>query len=136
VVNLGAEGLMLCAAIAGFAAVVHTGNDWLGFAAGMGAGAVLAAIFGVLVIWLTTNQYATGLALSLFGAGLSAFIGQAYTGKKLQARSQRANREGEQAGGSNAVLKGEVGVEWKRRQVDAVHAEVRCGVHEGGKCKA
>ena len=38
VVNLGAEGLMLCAAIAGFAAVVHTGNDWLGFAAGMGAG--------------------------------------------------------------------------------------------------
>jgi len=39
VVNLGAEGMMLCAAIAGFAAVVHTGNDWIGFAAGMGAGA-------------------------------------------------------------------------------------------------
>ena len=36
------------------------------------------------MIWLNTNQYATGLALSLFGAGLSAFIGQAYTGKKLQ----------------------------------------------------
>jgi simple sugar transport system permease protein len=69
VVNLGAEGLMLCAAVAGFAAVVHTGNDWLGFASGMGAGALLAAIFGVLVIWLNTNQYATGLALSLFGAG-------------------------------------------------------------------
>ena len=43
---------MLCAAIAGFADGVHTDNDWLGFAAGMGAGAVLAAIFGVLVIWL------------------------------------------------------------------------------------
>jgi ABC-type uncharacterized transport system permease subunit len=37
IVNLGAEGMMLCAAIAGFATVVHTGNDWLGFAAGMAA---------------------------------------------------------------------------------------------------
>ena len=56
VVNLGAEGMMLCAAIAGFATVVTTGNDWLGFAAGALAGAVLAAAFGVLVIWLNTNQ--------------------------------------------------------------------------------
>jgi hypothetical protein len=63
IVNLGAEGMMLCAAVAGFATVVHTGNDWLGFAAGMGAGALLAAMFGLLVIWLNTNQYATGLAL-------------------------------------------------------------------------
>jgi hypothetical protein len=47
----------------------------LAFAAGAGAGALLAAIFGVLVIWLNTNQYATGLALSLFGAGFSAFVG-------------------------------------------------------------
>jgi len=86
IVNLGAEGMMLCAAIAGFAAVVHTGSDWLGFAAGMGAGALLAAIFGVLVIWLNTNQYATGLALSLFGAGFSAFAGIAYVQEKLPER--------------------------------------------------
>jgi general nucleoside transport system permease protein len=86
VVNLGAEGMMLCAAIAGFAAVVHTGNDWLGFAAGMGAGAFLAAVFGVLVIWLNTNQYATGLALSLFGAGFSAFAGIKYVQEKLPER--------------------------------------------------
>ena len=58
IVNLGAEGMMLCAAIAGFATVVHTGNTWLGFAAGMAAGALLAAIFGVLVIWLKkTNGF-------------------------------------------------------------------------------
>ncbi len=86
VVNLGAEGMMLCAAIAGFATVVHTGNDWLGFAAGMGAGALLAALFGVLVIWLGTNQYATGLALSLFGAGFSAFAGIQYVQEKLPER--------------------------------------------------
>ena len=43
IVNLGAEGMMLCAAIAGFATTVNTGSDWLGFAAGMGAGALLAS---------------------------------------------------------------------------------------------
>ncbi|MBC7602315.1 MAG: ABC transporter permease, partial [Ramlibacter sp.] len=86
VVNLGAEGMMLCAAIAGFATVIHTGSDWLGFAAGMGAGGLLAAIFGMLVIWLNTNQYATGLALSLFGAGFSAFAGIKYVQEKLPER--------------------------------------------------
>ena len=86
IVNLGAEGMMLCAAIAGFATVVHTGNDWLGFAAGIGAGALLAAAFGILVIWLNTNQYATGLALSLFGAGFSAFAGIRYVQEKLPQR--------------------------------------------------
>ena len=86
VVNLGAEGMMLCAAIAGFAAVVHTGSDLVGFAAGMGAGAVIALIFGGLVIWLNTNQYATGLAVSLFGAGFSAFAGIAYVQEKIPAR--------------------------------------------------
>jgi simple sugar transport system permease protein len=90
VVNLGAEGMMLCAAIAGFATVVHTGNDWLGFAAGMAAGAVLAALFGGLVIWLNTNQYATGLALSLFGVGFSAFAGIRYVQDKLPERPQFA----------------------------------------------
>ena len=90
IVNLGAEGMMLCAAIAGFAAVVHTGNDWAGFAAGMAAGALLAAVFGWLVIWLNTNQYATGLALSLFGVGFSAFSGISYVQAKLPERPQFA----------------------------------------------
>ena len=86
IVNLGAEGLMLVAAIAGFATAVQTGNDWLAFGAGALAGGVLAAAFGVLVIWLNTNQYATGLALSLFGAGFSAFAGIRYTQEKLTER--------------------------------------------------
>ena len=83
IVNLGAEGMMLCAALAGFATVVATGSKGLGFAAGMAAGAVLAGIFGVLVIWLNTNQYATGLALSLFGAGFSAFAGLNFVQAKM-----------------------------------------------------
>ena len=90
VLNLGAEGMMLVAAVAGFAVAFGTGSDTLAFAAGAVAGALLAACFGGLVIWLNTNQYATGLAFSLFGYGFSAFVGLAYVGKKL---SERANFE-------------------------------------------
>jgi simple sugar transport system permease protein len=90
VLNLGAEGMMLIAAVAGFAVAFHTGNDWLAFAAGATAGALAAALFGVLTIWLGTNQYATGLALSLFGGGFSAFVGIGYVGKKLAERPSHA----------------------------------------------
>lgn len=83
VVNLGAEGLMLVAAVAGFATAFHTGSPWLALGAGALAGALLAAILGWLVIWLNTNQYATGLAVSLFGSGFSAFVGIDYVGRKL-----------------------------------------------------
>jgi len=83
IVNLGAEGMMLCAAIASVATVVHTGSGMAGYAAGMAAGALMAAVFGGLVIWLNTNQYATGLALSLFGAGFSAFAGTSYVKEKM-----------------------------------------------------
>ncbi|HTP52927.1 MAG TPA: ABC transporter permease [Anaeromyxobacteraceae bacterium] len=86
ILNLGAEGTMLVAAFAGFAVAFHTGNDWAGFAAGAVAGGAVAACFGWLVIWLNTNQYATGLAVSLFGGGFSAFIGVDYVGKKLAER--------------------------------------------------
>jgi simple sugar transport system permease protein len=88
IVNLGAEGMMLCAALAGFAAVVSTGSTLVGFAAGMAAGAAMAAVFGVLVIWLNTNQYATGLALSLFGGGFSAFAGTGYVQARLPEQTQ------------------------------------------------
>ncbi|MGL4576212.1 MAG: ABC transporter permease [Burkholderiaceae bacterium] len=88
VVNLGAEGMMLVAAVAGFAVGVHTGSDTLAFAAGAMAGAALAAAFGGLVIWLNTNQYATGLALALFGAGFSAFVGLPYTQERLPERTK------------------------------------------------
>lgn len=90
VINLGAEGMMLCAALAGYATCVHTGSEWLGFAAGMAAGALLAGALGVLVIWFNTNQSATGLALSLLGAGLSAFVGVPYTQEALPTRNAAA----------------------------------------------
>jgi len=87
VINLGAEGLMLIAAITGFATALATKNDALALLAGAGAAAVFAALLGLLVIWLNANQYATGLALSLFGSGFSAFVGIRYTQESLAVAS-------------------------------------------------
>jgi simple sugar transport system permease protein len=86
VLNLGAEGLMLIGAIAGFAAGVHIHSDALALLAGAAAAALLCVPFALLVIGLNTNQYATGLALSLFGSGLSAFAGVRYTQESLGQR--------------------------------------------------
>ena len=52
VVNLGAEGMMLIAAVVGFAAAFHSGSSVVAFAAAAAAGAVAAGLFGALVIWL------------------------------------------------------------------------------------
>ncbi len=87
VVNLGIEGMMLVAAVVAFAVTHATHAYALGFAAGALAGAVLAVAFAFFAIGLHTNQYATGLALALFGAGLSAFIGLPYSGESLPARA-------------------------------------------------
>jgi general nucleoside transport system permease protein len=84
VVNLGAEGMMLVAAVIGFAAAITTGSVTLGFICGALAGMLLAGFFALLTVWLGTNQYATGLALSLFGGGASAYIGIKYVGNSLE----------------------------------------------------
>lgn len=86
VVNLGTEGMMLVAAVAGFATTLYSGHYWLGFVAGSAAGIMLALLFAGLAVGLMTNQFATGLALSLFGVGLSAFIGLALQGDTLPVR--------------------------------------------------
>jgi simple sugar transport system permease protein len=81
VLNLGVEGMMLIGAIAGFAITVMTGNPWVGVVAAAAGGAVAALLFGFLVLTLNSNQVATGLALTIFGTGLSSLIGAAYTGR-------------------------------------------------------
>jgi simple sugar transport system permease protein len=80
VLNLGVEGMMLVGAVCGFATTVLTGSSTLGFIGGAAAGALLSAVFGVLTLFLLANQVATGLALTLFGIGLSALIGQGFVG--------------------------------------------------------
>ncbi|MDM7931435.1 ABC transporter permease [Tabrizicola sp.] len=82
VLNLGVEGMMIMGAICGFATAVATGNPYLGFVGGALGALALSSVFGVLTQVLQTNQVATGLALTLFGLGLSSLIGQSYVGVK------------------------------------------------------
>ncbi|VCU69777.1 Branched-chain amino acid transport system / permease component [Pigmentiphaga humi] len=84
VINLGAEGMMLLAAATGFAVAFQTGSPWWGLAAGAAAGAAPAAGFALLVIVFNANQYGSGLAVMLFGSGLSAFAGGTYAGRSLE----------------------------------------------------
>jgi ABC-type uncharacterized transport system permease subunit len=78
VLNLGVEGMMLVGAVVAFMVAATTKAPWLGIGAGMLAGAALSLVFGVLTLSLMANQVAAGLALSLFGVGLSAFVGLGY----------------------------------------------------------
>ena len=87
VLNLGAEGMMLVAAAFGFMVGYQTQSPLLGFVAGAAAGMLMATLFSWLALVLATNQVATGLALSIFGTGLSAFMAQRFVGYAMPARA-------------------------------------------------
>ncbi len=80
VLNLGVEGMMLAGAVGGFAVTVTTGSATLGVVCGAAAGAAMALAFGFLTLTLAANQVATGLALTIFGVGLSALLGAGFVG--------------------------------------------------------
>lgn len=81
VLNLGVEGMMLIGAISGFGVTVMTGNPWVGLMGAAVGGALSSLLFGVLVLGLNSNQVATGLALTIFGTGLSSLLGLSFTGR-------------------------------------------------------
>jgi simple sugar transport system permease protein len=80
VLNLGVEGMMIIGAVAAFAATAESGSVLAGIFAAILAGAAVALLFAVLTQTLLANQVATGLALTMFGLGLAALIGQGYSG--------------------------------------------------------
>ena len=88
VLNLGVEGMMIVGAICGFAIAVESGSPFLGFISAAIGGAILSLLFGFLTQYLLSNQVATGLALTLFGLGLSSLMGQGYIGIKPPATGQ------------------------------------------------
>ncbi len=83
VLNLGVEGMMLVGAVCGFAVAADSGSLWLGVVTAMTAGAFMALLFGILTLTFQANQVAAGLALTIFGVGLSAYIGLQYTSVAL-----------------------------------------------------
>ena len=88
VLNLGVEGMMIVGAVSAFAATVATGHPAVGILTGALAGAAMALIFAFLTLTLLANQVATGLALTIFGVGLSALIGKSYVGVAIEPLSK------------------------------------------------
>ncbi len=80
VLNLGVEGMMLIGAITGFAVTFTTGSPWIGVIAAALAAMLSALLFGFLTLTLTSNQVATGLALTIFGISLSSLVGENFVG--------------------------------------------------------
>ncbi|HOY67604.1 MAG TPA: ABC transporter permease [Candidatus Ozemobacteraceae bacterium] len=90
IMNLGVEGMMAVGAVTGFAVGFHTQSPWLGFAAAVAAGALLALVHAVLTVLLRANQVVSGLALTTLGLGLSGLIGRSLIGKPLPCRFAEA----------------------------------------------
>lgn len=83
VINLGLEGTMLVGAVAGFAATAQTGSAWFGTAFAAFAAGLFGLLFAFLVITLRMNQIVTGLAFTILGGGLSAYLGKPFIGKPV-----------------------------------------------------
>ncbi len=88
ILNLGVEGMMLLGAVTTFLVALATGSPWLGMAAGALAGAGLSAAHAFLTISLRANQIVSGLALVIFGTGLSTFLGRPVEGMPLPRESR------------------------------------------------
>jgi general nucleoside transport system permease protein len=83
ILNLGVEGMMLMGALGGVAVTMWTGTAWVGVLGAIGAGAAMASLHAILTVGIRANQVVSGLALTLFGGGLSAFLGRNLVGDPL-----------------------------------------------------
>ncbi len=80
ILNLGVEGMMLVGAVLGFIFTVRTGNHWYGIFAAMIGGGLMASLHAFISVTLRGNQVVSGLALTIFGTGVSGFLGKGYQG--------------------------------------------------------
>jgi ABC-type uncharacterized transport system permease subunit len=87
VLNLGVEGMMLVGAVSAFIILVITGSYFLAFFVSILSGIIMSGLFAFLVLFLMSNQIATGLALSIFGIGLSSMLGKQYIGTPIDGLS-------------------------------------------------
>jgi simple sugar transport system permease protein len=83
VLNLGVEGMMIVGAACGFAGAYLSDSIAVGALCGIAAGVAMSMIFGIFTLGLAVNQVATGLALTIFGVGLSGLIGAKFVGEKI-----------------------------------------------------
>ena len=87
VLNLGVEGMMLVGSVSAFIILVITGSYFLAFFVSILSGIIMSGLFAFLVLFLMSNQIATGLALTIFGIGLSSMLGKQYIGTPIDGLS-------------------------------------------------
>ena len=83
ILNLGIEGMMIIGALVGFATAFITGQIYWAFFMGMLAGGLASLIHAFISITLRGNQVVSGLALTIFGLGVTNFYGQKFVNLQL-----------------------------------------------------
>ena len=82
VLNLGVEGMMVMGAACGFAAAYQFESTLVGTVVGILVGAAMAALFATMTVIFAISQVAAGLALTIFGLGVSGLVGSGFVGLK------------------------------------------------------
>jgi general nucleoside transport system permease protein len=83
IINLGIEGLMLIGALAGFAGAFSSGSLMVGVLAAFFAAMLGGAIHAFITVTLKGNQIVSGLALTMFGIGVTSLFGRGLVGRTL-----------------------------------------------------
>ena len=83
VINVGTEGTMLIGALAAFAAAVESGSPWVGVVAGAAAGAALALVHAIVVVYRKASQLATGLVVLFLALGVTSLYGTSYVSSDI-----------------------------------------------------
>jgi ABC-type uncharacterized transport system permease subunit len=83
VVNLGVEGMMILGAVSGFIVAQSSGSPWLGLAAAAAVGGLVGLFHALAAVTFRANQYVSGLAITIFGLGLSGLLGRSWVGRPL-----------------------------------------------------
>jgi simple sugar transport system permease protein len=89
IMNLGVEGIMLMGAVTGALAASSTGNLWLALLAVLVVGAVFGLIFAFLTVTLQSDQTVCGMAMLVFGTGLSGFLGKDIASKAINLKFEK-----------------------------------------------
>lgn len=80
VLNIGVEGMMIMGSLSSIVFSKMTGNPWIGLLMAMIGGGVLSILHGILSISFNVEQTVSGMGIWLFGIGLTAYVGSAFTG--------------------------------------------------------
>lgn len=90
VINIAIEGIMLMAALTAVVAATLTHSLIVGILVALVTGGIVAAVHAILVIRFKVDQIVSGVAINIFGSGMTSFISSRY----LEANINLLNNSG------------------------------------------